>query len=321
MSQRPASTEKTYEEWLARGYVPNPDVSFVMQSHNASGEVLAVVQRLRAYPSSEVIVLDDGSAPDHTARLAAELTRGNEFLIRSNDLYEVITYDRALGFARGRIVVLLQDDDDFDGTAWVDQALRLFESFPKLAILGGRDAFNFGPFRTTEDGAPRDYAVDGEVGESLNLFRFHIVSAAAKREGSSFRFVQTVNRAPMLVRRDYFLTRLGSIDQSYAPFHWDDAELCLRAWSNGLQVGWFDACFHIGAQHEGGMRTWNRSLHRRQNEVNARRLYASYADSLAGLQTAVDAANRVLPRPSWRRAVLQPAIARLAATVRARHRR
>lgn len=319
--QRPPSKEKTYEDWLGRGYVASPDVSFVIQSHNASEEVVAVVQRLRQYPNSELIVLDDGSGPEHSARLTAELTCGNEFVIRSNDLYEVITYDRAIGMARGRVVALLQDDDDFPTTAWVDEALALFERFPQLAILGGRDAFNFEPARTTEDGRPLDYSVDGEYGEGVNLFRFHIVSAAAKREGSPFRFVQTVNRAPMLLRRDLFLERLGSIDQAYAPFHWDDSELCLRAWANGLQVGWFDAGIAIGAQHEGGMRTWNKALHRRQNEVNIRRLYDRYGTRFLELQSKVDEANKALPRPAWRRSVLLPALARLGPAVRALRRR
>jgi GT2 family glycosyltransferase len=319
--ERPAAKEKTYEDWLARGYVAAPDVSFVIQSHNASEEVLPIVERLREHPNAELIVLDDGSGPEHTARFAAELTRGNEFLLRSNDLYEVITYDRAIGMARGRIVALLQDDDDFPSLDWVDEALRLFERFPQLAILGGRDAFDFEAARTTEDGEPLDYAVDGEHGESVNLFRFHIVSAAAKRLGSPFWFVQTVNRAPMLVRRDHFVERLRHIDQAYAPFHWDDAELCLRAWSNGLQVGWYDAGFAIGAQHEGGMRTWNRSLHRRQNEVNIRRLYERYADGFPALQKRVDEANSVLPKPPWSRSVLRPALARLGPAVRSIGRR
>jgi GT2 family glycosyltransferase len=312
-AERPPAKEKTYEDWLARGYVHEPDVSFVIQSHNASEEVLAVVEGLRQHQNAELIVLDDGSAPEHTARLAAALTRGNEFLVRSNDLYEVITYDRAIGMARGRIVALLQDDDDFPDAGWVDEAMRLFERFPQLAILGGRDAFDFETARTTADGVPVPYAVDGEMAESVNLFRFQIVSATAKREGSPFRFVQTVNRAPMLVRRAHYMGPLGPIDQDYAPFHWDDAELCLRAWSNGLQVGWFDAGVAVGAQHEGGMRTWNRSLHKRQNEVNIRRLYERYEPRFPELQAKVDEANKVLPRPPWRRSVLMPAIARLGA--------
>ena len=87
----------------------------------------------------EVIVLDDGSSDGALEVLPRLLTGKNHFIIRSNDLFEVRTYSRALDFARGEFVALLQDDDlpPMDGL-WVEEAIELFERYPRLAILGGR---------------------------------------------------------------------------------------------------------------------------------------------------------------------------------------
>ena len=74
---------------------------------------------------------------------------------------------------------------------------------------------------------------------------------------------------------------MGGIDQSFAPFQFDDTELCLRAWTVGLQVGWYPARFKINALGNGGMRIWNSDLTERQSEVNAKKIIDRYGDMRA----------------------------------------
>ena len=93
--------QKTYEMWKNRGYQSQPKTTFIIQSHNKSEQVCAIVKNLRHVKNSEIIVIDDGSINGHTKKLVAFLDAGNEFIIRANDLYEVITYDRAITMARG----------------------------------------------------------------------------------------------------------------------------------------------------------------------------------------------------------------------------
>ena len=107
--------KKSYAQWAAKGYHAETEVSVIIQSHNKSLQICHILPKLRQYPGLEIIVIDDGSDLEHTQRLAAALTGANEFLIRSNDLYENITYDKSIRFANGRYIALLQDDDDFDG--------------------------------------------------------------------------------------------------------------------------------------------------------------------------------------------------------------
>lgn len=263
--------QKTYEDWLAKGYRNHPKVSFIIESHNKSLGVRRIVRKLREYPDAEIIVIDDGSSFAHSRALLKFLDRGNEFLVRANDLYENVMYDKTIRFANGRYVVLMQDDDEIARLDWVDQGLRYFERYPDMAILGGLDGLNF--------------VIDEEN-------RWGYVDQYPDKAKGEFRFVHSVNRAPMLLDRDLFLKHLGHIDFSFAPFQCDDCELCLRAWLSGLKVGWYDAGFE--SMLAGGMRIWNKGLIGVQEIKNRGKLYEMYKDRVNEISALVEKANKSL---------------------------
>lgn len=263
--------QKTYEDWLAKGYRNLPKVSFIIESHNKSLGVRRIVRKLREYPDAEIIVIDDGSSFAHSRALVKFLDRGNEFLVRANDLYENVMYDKTIRFANGRYVVLMQDDDEITSLDWVDKGIRYFERYPDMVILGGLDGLNF--------------VIDEEN-------RWGYVDQYPDKAKGGFRFVHSVNRAPMLLDRDLFLRHLGHIDFSFAPFQCDDCELCLRAWLSGLKVGWYDAGFE--SMLAGGMRIWNKGLIGVQEIKNRGKLYEMYKDRVNEISALVEKANSKL---------------------------
>ena len=263
--------QKTYEDWLAKGYRNHPKVSFIIESHNKSLGVRRIVRKLREYPEAEIIVIDDGSSFAHTRALVKFLDGGNEFLVRANDLYENVMYDKTIRFANGCYVVLMQDDDEITSLDWVDKGIRYFERYPDMVILGGLDGLNF--------------VIDEE-----NCWGY--VDQYPDKAKGGFRFVHSVNRAPMLLDRDLFLKHLGHIDFSFAPFQCDDCELCLRAWLSGLKVGWYDAGFE--SMLAGGMRIWNKGLIGVQEIKNRGKLYEMYKDRVNEISALVEKANSKL---------------------------
>lgn len=245
--------KKTHASWVAKGYRKAPQVTFILQSHDKSLQICHVLPKLRQYADAEIIVIDDGSKMEHTQRLSAALTGANEFLIRANDLFENVTYDKAIRMANGKYIALMQDDDDFDGIAWVEEAVRLFEKYPKMAILGGKGGLDI----AFED--DKKWAHGG-----------------ASQAKGDFCFVTAVNRAPMWVNRELFMKHLHHIDFRFAPFQFDDYELCARTWLSGLQVGWYDAGFR--SLSAGGMRLFNNDFTKEQSQRNGELLYQLYAD-------------------------------------------
>jgi hypothetical protein len=109
---------------------------------------------------------------------------------------------------------------------------------------------------------------------------------------SKFRFVHAVNRAPMWINKPLYELHLHHIDFRFAPFQYDDDELCLRSWLNGLQVGWYDAQFF--SLTSGGMRLWNSAFTQEQMERNGKLLFQLYADKMAGITQQVEACNKTL---------------------------
>ncbi len=266
-----AQTKKSYATWVAKGYVKEPLVSIVLQSHNKSLQIKHILPKLRAWGDSlEIIIIDDGSDINHTQALAEALTGANEFLVRANDLYENVTYDKTIRFANGKYIALLQDDDDFDDTSWMDDAVRYFEKYPQLAILGGKDGLDI------------DFKHDTQIAHGGQ-------KASADKE---FQFVVSVNRAPMWLNKELFCRHLHHIDFSFAPFQFDDYELCARAWMSDLQVGWYDAKFK--SLSVGGMRLWNGSFTQEQTQRNGKRLYTLYVNKIDEIHKKVEASNALV---------------------------
>ena len=246
-------------------------VSVVIPVYNSEKTIISVIESVLSQTAKEkileIIIIDDGSDISHTQALAEALTGANEFLLRANDLYENVTYDKAIRFANGRYIALLQDDDDFDDTTWIDNAVRYMDMYPQLAILGGKDGL--------------DIAFEHDK---------QIAHGGKKAEtDKDFQFVVSVNRAPMWLNKELFCRHLRHIDFSFAPFQFDDYELCARAWLQGLQVGWYDAKFK--SLSVGGMRLWNGSFTQEQTQRNGKRLYAMYADKIDEIHKKVDACN------------------------------
>lgn len=262
--------QKSYEDWAAKGYNNTPEVSFIVQSHNKSTSVTDIVKELRNFPQSEIIVIDDGSAPEHTRKLTALLTGGNEFMIRANDLYENVMYDKAIRFANGTYIVLLQDDDKIPGTEWISKGLDYFRRFPDMVILGG---FN-GQGLFVDDSQQWLYV---DEYKDQNIY------------DKEFRFVHSVNRAPMLIHKPLFIEHLKHIEFSFAPFQCDDTELCLRAWLSGLKVGWYNAGFK--SLMAGGMRIWNNAFTGYQERSNRAKLYQMYYTRRKEIDRLVNDAN------------------------------
>lgn len=248
-----AQQKKTHASWVAKGYKKEPKVTFILQSHDKSLQICHVLPKLRQYEDAEIIVIDDGSKMEHTQRLTAALTGANEFLLRANDLFENVTYDKAIRLANGKYIALMQDDDDYDGTQWIERAVTLFQQHPKMVILGGKGGL--------------DVVFEDEQ---------KVAHGGTSMTNGDFCFVESVNRAPMWINRDLFMKHLHHIDFRFAPFQFDDYELCVRAWLEGLEVGWYDAGFR--SLTAGGMRVCNNDFTREQVQINSRLLYQLYAD-------------------------------------------
>lgn len=89
-------------------------------------------------------------------------------------MHEARGYNRLAGMARGRILLLIQDDELFDandGTrcAWLRNAVTVFDRFPAVGVVGMKMyLWAFGPNNTHDGMYFRDPATQLEVQFVLN---------------------------------------------------------------------------------------------------------------------------------------------------------
>ncbi len=270
-------------------YQGHSKLALIIQSFNHRSNIKPIIENLRKARACEIIVCEDGSVDGSQEEWMKYLNRPNDFLIHSNDLHEIRTYDRAVRMARAEIVCLLQDDDISTGCEWIDHALQLFDQHPKLGVLGGYRGHDF----------------DSETISSKRPFGFQGSRADVRpipfrdpKLGIPFMFVSSVNIGPTFFRKEAWES-IGGFDFSYSepgsPGIIFDDEISFRAWMGGWQVGLYSTSFERGVGGRGTMMFCK--AERETNEIkNLGKLKASYGTQLQMINELVAKANQTLKR-------------------------
>ena len=124
-----------------------PLVSALIQTFGDGANARQLATRLHMLRRVEVIVNDD-SRRDHGTWLRW-LDGANDAVLSSANVHEIRAYNRMARMARGEFLLLLQGDHCLPniGVGWFEGALRLFERFPRLGLLGGQMGFDQVPLK------------------------------------------------------------------------------------------------------------------------------------------------------------------------------
>jgi glycosyltransferase involved in cell wall biosynthesis len=291
--QRPRSAtiaqikdRKAQRQRTDQHYRDDPAVSIIVQSFNQVHNVPTLESRLRKTCADELIVCEDGSLDGSHEAWLRRLVRPNDFLLHSNDIHEIRAYDRAIAFARGDIICLMQDDDrpPRDGS-WLADALEMFASYPTLGVLGGWCGFD--DYFEVEYNAPWLPA---------GLRRIPSVDPYT---GLPLMFVENVNIGPYLLRKRLY-DQLGGFDLSFSPpgepgitF---EAEFCYRTWREGYQVALTNIPVKLRAGEQsyilpGGTSLWGNDTRIRNERANKQRIAELYGRDLSLIREDVRKAN------------------------------
>lgn len=254
----PKIEPKDTDKYRCRCLIPDvyagrqPRLSAIVQSFNHHANIPNISRALKGSSFvEEIVISEDGSTDGSLHDWHAALPDSSHFIIRSNNLHELRSYNRAMRMAAGDFVVLLQDDDLLPiSDEWIANAVKLFEALPDLGVLGGYIGqlwdhatglgFEFGEQRSTHGGL-----------RSGNTKPLQYIEPTT---GLPFMYVECAWIAPLFVRRS-LLRKAGGLELTIAkrgePGVWQDCVFSYEAWVNGYTVGAFSARFERGAGGHG----------------------------------------------------------------------
>ena len=204
-------------------YTPT-DVTFVLPSYNTLNYTMMAYRSIREfYPTTEIIILDDGSDDGTIDYLTAQTKLDNNLRTwvntTGNILGHTITYDMGIKMAKNPIVTIFHSDM-ICAKNYLENMLKHYE--PKTVVCATR----IEPTGIYPEGKEKILKPFG--------IEFHEFK---KEEFTSFVSQEQVDSkdktsngifAPWLVSKEDFLTIGGHDAKSYSPFPEEDADLFLR---------------------------------------------------------------------------------------------
>lgn len=211
-------------------------ISVILTVHNKQdiiGWVLDSIKENMSDLTKELIIVLDGCT-DRSERIVKSKTENISHMtvkiLHAPDVFEVKANNIGLKESSQPYCMIIQDDmvmqeKDFD---WkLSRPFRYMDTFAVSA-------------RTAHDNVI--------VGNEL-----HHVNMSGKETGLAkeiYSVRDSCNRGPLLLRHD-ILERLNYLDESFAPLHLDDHDLCMRAWK---ELGMVSGSYMIDyrSDHEWG---------------------------------------------------------------------
>lgn len=249
------------------------DVSVVIPTHDRAALLSLTLPRLLSQEldgaTLEVLVVDDGSPTDATASLVESLSSPSLRLIRQARGGSSAARNRAIEFARGRILLFL-DDDAFVGPHFVARHLALHVA-PELRLVAG--------------GIIQVRAIPESIDEAPGLRAYHRHPMPGGNAS-----------APTIAVR-----ALGGYDPWFSAYGWQDQELGERLMQSGLRrtFAWRAPIYHYKPPaYDSDLRT--QLVRERDRGRMGARFYHKHPRATIGVATKMGPAVRALIRAADR---------------------
>eukprot|EP00854_Cymbomonas_tetramitiformis_P018162 gene18162-21638_t len=210
------------------------DVSFLLQYYKQPETIAPITKSIHQCAKESnvsvefVVNADDRTEKEEWFKI---LTEPNDYIVFSPNIHEIRSYNRLAGFARGDVLIFLQDDDLFpNDCGWLASLYQSFTSFDHLAIVGFQVGHRL-PYHYFEE----------EMYDTFNHETYDVGHTEYSDPASGVRleFVGTVDLGPMAVRRSHFHD-IGQFNEEYSqrggPGPGLGIELCARAWMRNFSV-------------------------------------------------------------------------------------
>lgn len=263
--------------------------TIVLTVHNKEAtikRVLTGISKTTSQSTSRVLIILDGCT-DNTEQIVRQYIErccdcGREWdVILTPDIWETRANNIGLRNAQTTYVTILQDDMLLEEVNWDLKLIGTLESDNVFAVTG-RTVHDFiihnGLFKVVNP-AGREYPLGSSgiipkiIAKIVAVLKLHSISC--RLDCVHKRLI--ANRGPLIMKTDH-VRGLGYLDERYAPFELDDADLCCRAFK---KYGLISAVNTIGYTEIGGSKKMSKqSAHQSKLAIkkNSLLLFADHAD-------------------------------------------
>ena len=271
------------------GHAPSyPVATFVMQYFRRPKIINQLLNSLKTISLPiEIIINDDSrSELDDFTKHSKSPVHYDWYLALLNDVHEIRGYNRLALMGSAELVVLIQDDDSAPkGNGWLVQALKLFNGYPALGMLGGyRGRIDNGKQQIKEQ-KQNNGEKYGSHPEKDKAGRTKHLRLKDERAGVPMMWMYKVNLAPLVIRRSLF-AEVGGFNANFScagqPGIGLDFELSIRLWKLGRHVALYDPNFKHGignsknsGTHSGAARR-SRNANEKRNNMMLYTMYPGY---------------------------------------------
>ena len=290
-----AKERKNYYSKHWDSYIDYPKVTVIVSvfNHDYTAEHIAKKLINNKYVN-QIIILEDGST-DESYKKYKELLKGvNHFILTSNDLNTLRTYDKAIKMSNSEFVVIMQDDDFFphDEDTWLSQPLELFYHFKNLGLIGGWNGIDMAPLDEINDNEIDNFKfetfVDKYGAKTINpsppyCFKFKTKKSFFNEfdepnltlDYRPLQFSPACDIGPYIIRKSFF-ENIGGVDFYWGEpgksSCWWDVDMCYRFWENGYEVINFPMHFYKGQGVIGSDQFYQKQSKQETLETNLRLL-------------------------------------------------
>lgn len=264
-------------------------VSIIVVNFNQAGLTLDCVRSIRQHTRSgsyEIIVVDNGSAPEEAAQLA-HAADAFEFIPLSRNLFFGEANNLAAERARGELLLFMNNDIIVTAN-WLDALSAVLRSEYRAGAVGAKFIYPNGDL--LEAGAvvrPDGWTM--QIGRSGAAFPLRFIAET--------RIADYCSAACLLMRRDDFLD-LNGFDPIFEPAYFEDVDLAIRLRSIGLFTYYCADATVVHQESFTSARIWTEQQRRSYVEENHRRLMARWGAYL-GDRLEADIEPPPLPAVKW----------------------
>lgn len=245
-------------------------ISIILTVHNQEDLISRILASIESNISplvKELIIINDGCTDSSGEKIERFITDTfHKFSIRyeyTPDIWETKANNVGLKFSTQEYSMIIQDDMVIEEKDFDARLIKPLLKWPEVFAVTARTA--------------HDNIIQNGTLEHINL-----AGRETNLARNIFAIRDSCNRGPLLLRNS-MLKKLDYLDESFAPLHLDDHDLCMRAYKLG---GWLSGAYMInyrsdyewGSSHKGNAAHIGHKAWMKNAEIIMKRHY----DILAG---------------------------------------